>query len=214
MLTSPDEIWTPDFSTEFKPTIDLAAMADSIQAAITRSSGGLVPIRPTSASGGTILSDGRVNVANATAVDIDGVFTSRFDHYLIKVARPRVAAGNAEVTMRMRSNGVTRTQSEYGYIAIDSGEAGTVTPVRVVTNPEMVVGNMGVIDGYLEISGDVYNEFGVVSNFDARSMNGANLYKRTVSARHEPLGGPYDGFRLGVSSSSFSAIISVFGYAR
>lgn len=35
MLTSPDNIWTPDTGTEFKPTIDLATMADSIQATLT-----------------------------------------------------------------------------------------------------------------------------------------------------------------------------------
>ena len=34
MLTSPDNIWSPDTGTEFKPTIDLAAMAGSMQLAI------------------------------------------------------------------------------------------------------------------------------------------------------------------------------------
>lgn len=163
--TSPDNIWTPDAGDDYALTTDLAAMADTIQDAITANKTGAIGVlanrpaagtpglpegfryyatdvdltylydgaawlsanpgmyllTPPAATGtGVTLSGARIDFVGSSQVDVDQVFTTRFDRYRI-IGRLNNVTANTALQMTFKSGGgaVTatnayRNQRNYG----------------------------------------------------------------------------------------------------
>jgi hypothetical protein len=116
------------------------ALANSVQTAVTRTSG-LVPVIPTSVSpaSGTVslnTTTGRMTCSSATNILVNGVFTSTYRNYLIIINSASSGANKHQV--RFSTNGSIDSSTNYTYTdfyvqAGGTGAAGTGTSQTVAT---------------------------------------------------------------------------------
>ena len=91
--------------------------------------GGLTIVTPSSvtSSGGTVTqTDGKVNVAAASSVSLNGVFTSTYQNYMVLIDRLLISASYIDVNMRLRASGTDTTSSTYYSGSIFGTYDGTV----------------------------------------------------------------------------------------
>lgn len=156
MATTARNIWTPDAGDDYALTTDLATFADSVDAAIdvvdvtTDVSGllsdvsdlqndlsdlgnaiGYLSLVPTSVAGtGVSLSGNRVVASAATAISVNGVFSSTYSKYIIS-GRLQTSAASV-VTMTLRASGTNNTSSNYDRLRT-RGTGSTTTDTALVT---------------------------------------------------------------------------------
>ena len=115
----------------------LNKLADSASSAITSdrsristleagSLSGLIPIKPsavTIATGtGGFNALGTVSFTGATAVNIDGIFSSLYRNYYAEI-RWTGTSINATLALRFRASGADNTAASYGYTGVQSGSS-------------------------------------------------------------------------------------------
>lgn len=174
---------------------------------------GLVPIVPTSVTGGSVTGSGVVSFSAATSLGIDGVFSSAYDSYRIIFN----ATGSATLAsyIRMRSAGTNTATTNYlrsGYIAYAANTGSgnynaTNDPGFLVGYSTSSVGTDCVIDlidpgkaavtrAHFSVNGSDGNYFGI---------NGSSTH---------PVATAYDGFGITLSSGNITGTIQIYGYSK
>lgn len=102
---------------------------------------GIVPVVPSSAAGGTVSDKGTVTFTAATAVNLNGVFTSGFDNYRIEVDITGRSA-TVDIAMKLRSSGTDNSANAYA--GVKSHAVGTG---QVVSTPTTSTGGWAIDAG-------------------------------------------------------------------
>jgi len=174
-------------------------------------SGGLVPVVPTSAavgSGSATFSSttGFVTVTGASSVSLNGVFTATYNNYFINLNLLSVA-GTPIPTFRVRAAGTDLTSSTYSYASlyIDATTLGFFFGSNSATSIQI-------------------NQTNTTSGMYAINLNSPFLSARTgltysSAANGIASGGgavlnttSYDGFTITTPTSTLTGTISVYGY--
>lgn len=115
--------WTPaDGDTYYATDTDVEWRYDGPTSAWRVNTTGKFAVRPASAVGGTVQSDGSVVFTNATSVSLNGIFTSRFRQYEIRYYTTTKTLTSG-ISFRLRAAGVDDSSVNYAYRR--SGEQGS-----------------------------------------------------------------------------------------
>lgn len=182
-----------------------------------RQTGGLIPISPTTvtiASGsGSANSVGKVSFTNATNVALDGVFTTRFDDYLIILEM--TTSNYVEVVMQYRAGGVNNSTSNV-YTALTSVGANNTSSITY-GNPATLA-YLGYQYSATQ-SGAIIQVMSpnLAKNTKASTQfisNDNNVYRNFTGGHNAATATQYDGFALFTSGGTFTGSISVYGYNK
>jgi hypothetical protein len=172
---------------------------------------GLVPLSPASVvvASGTASTNslGQVTFTSASALSLNGIFTSAYKNYKVYIAA-EADAGQREVRMRFRSTGTDNTTTNYYYalsIAVSNGTAV----------------NIGAgLQGFYRLH-DVHFQ-STIYNIDMTSPNQANDTAASftgVYAGNGVMGGAifgaptvFDGFTIYTTAGNMTGTLHVYGY--
>lgn len=144
------------------------------------------------------------------AVNFDGVFSSRFRNYEVRVNVNQLSSGG-QIAFQMRAGGVNATGAT-DYVAISTtNSTTTITAASVAgssgplhkTNAAALYARMSFFDPAVAFRTAV-----LIDSHGVGSASGGE--KGSVSVQHNPAVA-YDGFRLLTSGPSMTGTVSVFG---
>lgn len=176
---------------------------------------GLVIIKPTTisvsgtGSSASISANGGITFTSASAIGINGIFTTSFDNYIAFI---RCIGSVANFPfIRLRSSGIDATGSNYSHQYI-SGASSTLGAARTSntdlwysfgTDTTIYAGGQWMFYGPALNIPTSYRS----CNSDPRSSATYNDYSGTHS-----LSTSYDGLSITVTSGTITGKISIFGY--
>lgn len=176
---------------------------------------GLFPIIPTSVSGTgvTLGAAGKITLAGAAAVTVNGVFSSAYDNYLIQWDTP--THPNVDTTLQLRVGGTTAvlagsygTQRTWGNTTVtttvNNGAASTFWSVDTASAGATLgaSGEITLFGPALPSATRGLERWQNASSVTAMWMGSGSLYHSVATA--------YDGFVF--TSSGMTGAIRVFGY--
>ena len=174
---------------------------------------GLFVVRPSSVTGtGVVLNaDGSVTATNATAVSLNGVFSSRFKLYQLQWTMDKSVPASS-VLLRMRNAGTDDAGNNYTLRRVGSNGAGYV---------ELTSGLQGFFDfssmNYATQVADIKLQNPAAASttrlvsgtsFDT---NGSSFAQTTSVVGEHRVATAYDGFSLSLSGSNLTGDIRVYG---
>ena len=187
----------------------------------TERSGGLVPVKPaaiTIATGtGSFNALGVVSFSGATAIQLDGVFTSNYKNYYIEV-NYEGSSTSTGVYARMASGGTPDSGSNYYYTFLynSTGGASGLGGVGSTSVDIGVIYNNGTAPGHAGASIEIRNP--QTSNYTNSTFRAINSRSGTVEQRtggfHTSTTTSYDGIYLYVGAGNITGTIQVFGYVN
>jgi hypothetical protein len=172
--------------------------------------GGLVPITPTSISvdsgSGSVATGGEISFSGATAVRVNGVFTSTYKNY--RVVANFSASGAADITFRARASGTDLAGNNYMYAKANSAST-TYSIQTYTTNGNLI--NLARVNG---------SGFWTATNFDINSPELAQTTQITGQWVDGAFYGncwasvltltQYDGFSI--FGATITGTLKVYGY--
>lgn len=175
---------------------------------------GLVTMTPTSiVSTGTgnsssINTNGSVTFSSCATLSLNGVFTSSYDNYVIKLLI--TTAGAQTATMRLRSSGTDNaTASSYVYQNITANNT-TLTASRSTTTSWAFIYNDNTTNGAdMFIFGPYLSQATAMRSIDASDYLSAQIYDNAGTHNQTT---SYDGFSLINMSLLPSGKITVYGF--
>lgn len=175
---------------------------------------GLVAVVPTSVAGSgvTVNAAGLVTFTTATAVNVNGCFTSAYANYLVQFRVPtRSVAG--QVQLRMRLAGTDNTASEYDYQRLVSSSTNTASTTAAAANiwDSIAGGNRATQRGEFTFFSPAV---AVPTFLDANISDSdatANFARVGYSGWHRA-STAFDGFSLISSTGNITGTLKVYGY--
>jgi hypothetical protein len=176
--------------------------------------GGLIPIIPTSVAGTgvSVGANGKVTFTSATAVSVNGCFTTDFDNYLIKldITAKSVASGD---NLRLRSGGTDDSSTNYNleqwYASGATVSSGALTAQTswLFTALATAVELSGVVDLYAPALARA-TRGSIKTTAWASSTSG---FESGTAIRHGAASA-FDGFSYIAGSGSLTGNLRVYGY--
>jgi hypothetical protein len=174
---------------------------------------GLVPIIPASVTttGGSASinsTTGLITFTGVTAVNINGAFSSTYNHYKIL----HVSSGasiNTEVNMRMRASGTDySTANQRSHVAYYQ-VSGSVTVIGSESRDNLLIGwSQGTANSLNSHSVDVLNPFNTTRT---TYLSTHTSYVSGTAQGGVPTDTSYDGFSL-ITGGTHSGTIKIYGY--
>jgi hypothetical protein len=180
----------------------------------TKAATGLTLLTPTSiaATGGSgsISTNGVVSFTSASAISLNGVFSSTYENYRV-LFKGSLATGSQNLNLRLRVGGSNNTTSNHFYYGVTGGGI-TVTSFGSSSQSEILLGTTSTVDPDFFVLDFMNPQLSsratvLVGNY-VYSGNGTirNLY----AAQSQLIS--FDGFSIYPASSTISGTISVYGY--
>lgn len=197
---------------------DILLLAQAVDDTLTAELGGLlssglVPVVPTVAgSGVSVDAAGLVTFTAASAVNVNGCFTSAYENYLVQFRVPTRSTGG-QVQLRLRLSGTDNTASEYDYqrlvassttAASTTASAGNIWDSIAGGNRATQRGQFTFLAPALAVPTFVDAN---VSDSDATSNFGRVGYSGWHRASTA-----FDGFSLISSTGTMTGTLKVYGY--
>jgi hypothetical protein len=185
------------------------ASASSVYQTIAKT--GLIEITPSTISvsggSGSISATGAVSFTSASAISLNGVFSSLYTTYRI-IVRSQHNSGIYTFNMRMRASGTDSSASYYWsgqYQASNTTSEGGENGANVSSYQ---IGGLDAQRGIMSL--DVNNPFQAQPTTFA-SVGWDGTYKRIYAGGHG-VTSAYDGFTLFSSTGTITGNLSVYGY--
>lgn len=186
---------------------------EQIATSVSAAAQGLAPIVPTSVTNGSFTGDGQITVSAQASVTINGIFSSKFDNYVVQF----VGSGTGPTLLcRFASGGVVATTDAWGY-----GQSFTTTTANGFyigsnTATNGVLGNLSTLANGVASRTEIFSPFlaqpklitgdSVTTNASAGDGRGYYWGRNTTSTSR-------DGLNLFVASGTFTGTIRVYGYS-
>lgn len=177
---------------------------------------GLVIMTPTSIShsgtSATINANGGVDFSAVTALSLNGVFTSDYDNYRI-VCRVS-AAGNTNITYRLRASGTDATGSDYTRQTFRS-QSTTISRLRATSSIGyvMFVPSAGISGFNFHVYGAALASPTATRSITVDSDSSPDAGISDIAGTHD-VSTAYDGITFGGESFNITGNMVVFGYAE
>lgn len=201
--------------------LSLVAVGAKITAAITNSiinvvnAQGLTGIIPTSVAGTgvSVGANGSVTFTGASAVSLNGCFTTSYDNYIAVLVITGITGGAPVISARVRASGTDLTTS-YDRLRISSSSStSTVTTVAGVTQLDVSdnsVGNVGKTR-FEFISPNLTTQTNILANSSYYNTASGALIKNELEGWvRNTL--QYDGFTVFPASGTITGTLRVYGY--
>ena len=177
--------------------------------------GGLVQLVPTSiaATGGSgsISSTGAVSLTSASAISLNGCFTTTYDNY--RIIFNTTLSADADLTFKYRNSGTDTSAAYYSYNHSMFPIAGTQGAGTRTNNGTFIAFNGGL--GTLNYVVDIRNPFvsGRQKYLNAQGISSA------LASIHQTGGtldntNQFDGFTLAPQSGTITGTITIYGYKK
>ena len=187
------------------------ASANALYAPVA--AGGLVQITPTSVTAtggsGSISATGAVSFTSASAISLNGCFTSSYRNYQIVT---NITAGTGSSSIRLRASGSDATASNYVYTSLYQNTSGTV-----LNNASSASATSWGGSGMFDTSPDGVNNI-FIYNPQLASQTTMNFLcvvgdsgLQVVGGGKHTLSTAYDSLTL-FQSGNISGVIRVYGY--
>ena len=180
--------------------------------------GGLVQIVPTSiaATGGSgsISATGAVGFTSASAISLNGSFSSTYDHYRIILNISTNSAGGY-LNLRLRASGTDLTTSDYSSSVIQAAFGSTALGNDNGGASQSTWNRFGYLDSSLpaniqtDLSSPYLSQYSFFTNFNTRTSYGhqtaGGVYKVTTLA---------DGITIYPASGTITGTVQIYGYRK
>ncbi len=180
----------------------------------TASSSGMDLMTPTSVAGsGVTLSGGQVSFSAATAVSVNGCFTSTYDNYVIR-AQVTTMSLSQYTQMRLRAAGTDNSSSNYyfnGY-SVNSSSATGVSVSRsigLVTSFEVIQTSTDDTFANINVSGPM-QAFLTTVQWNTTMVNATDMQHNNAGGRMS-VTTAYDGFSFIPSAGALTGTLRVYG---
>jgi hypothetical protein len=180
--------------------------------------GGLVQITPTSiaATGGSgsVSTTGAVSFTSASAISLNGIFSSTYDNYLVKFNNI-TSSTNTWLNVRMRASGSDYSGTEYKNQGVTATST-TLSSSRITNSTSIIepiyINTTYQSYGELELS-NPFNTVVTVAKSSNSAVSAGNIewYQRVYGVNTTT---SYDGFSLIPASGTISGGLSVYGYKK
>jgi hypothetical protein len=169
---------------------------------------GLVLIKPTGATNGTVNDSGTVTIGSAvSSVSVNNVFSATYENYLI-LATYTVGA-DTDLNFRLRVGGVDELAANYTTIITDNNGALTSGRLTSQTNTRLGPARNGVV---MRSRAEIFSpSLAVTTTLIARTV--CVPVDNQIGGSHD-VALAYDGFTLFPGSSTMTGTISIYGYRK
>ena len=173
---------------------------------------GMVLVTPTSVVGGTIGATGSVTFTSASAISLNGCFSSSYENYkIIFTTTSNTATGY--INMRLRSSGADISDSNYFSSVFQAAYGSTSIGNDNGGDSQTTWNRFGYYDGTADAyaaSGDILLPF--VSAFTSFNVTKARSgYGSEIATGVHKSASSFDGITI-YSSGNFTGKIRVYGY--
>jgi len=198
----------PARSTYVKTASGWEQIATSIQAVPQ----GLVPIAPSSVSGGSFTGDGLVSFSTQRSITVSGVFSASFDNYLVQFVGQSSNNG-ANLQLRFASGGTSATGDAWAYggnslntaaIAFATGSASSNLGIMSPLSNNNATANFAKIE--------IASPF-LASEKIVQAQNVGHTTQYSFWASNSTFTSR-DGFVLFMSGGTFTGSLRVYGYSK
>ena len=172
---------------------------------------GLVPIVPTSFTGGTVSADGTITVSASSAVSLNTVFSSTYDNYL--VTYDLTFSSGVQLSVRLRNSGTDNSSGLYDRGSVWNSSS-TASASMATGQTSWNWGTRTFYRGQLIFSNPYLASFTTVmapgleydtATPDIRAVMG-QLGHRSASS--------FDGLTIYPASGTMTGTIKIYGYAK
>ena len=173
---------------------------------------GLIELTPSTISvsggSGSVSSTGAVSFTSASAISLNGVFSSSYENYKIMIKASQSAA--EWFAMRMRLSGTDATTSAYNFSLL----RGTPTDSTSGTTTMGYISQHTSGNANKRMSLDVYNPFDAANTFVVSTGLTVTPVVGLMSFEHQ-VATSYDGFTLlSQAGATITGLVSVYGYNK
>ena len=197
---------------------DLANILSSSGNVALDSEMGLTPITPTSitATGGSgSLTGNAVGFTSASAISLNGCFSSNYENYLI-IFQVSGTSGNPNISFRMRENTTDATGGSYSYSGVKAAAGGSlILDALVNATSGKFVENYSGYPYHISGNLDFYNPFNTVATkfaFNSYGNNTAGAYSSFTYSGSHTLTTSYNGITFLTSTGTMNGVVRVYGY--
>jgi hypothetical protein len=178
---------------------------------------GMAIVTPTSVSGtGVTLSNGKVSFSASTAISVNGVFSTAYEHYFVML-NLKASANGLTVNMRFRASGSDISSALYNWAYMRLGSNLTAYNTAGASATEIMIGNADST-GRTGIAFDVFNPNTTETRKVVASRGGA--YQTGITSFLTIAGGgecasatAFDGFTIFPNTAdNFTGSLRVYGY--
>lgn len=175
---------------------------------------GLVPIRPSSVVGATVLTGGLISISASASVSVNGCFIPEFENYVIKFN----LYGSVSLlpALRWRANGVDNTNNTVYYMGYsgqgNTGGSGGAAAVNQI--PILNAASLSTMDSDMEVySPQRTRSTRTIAKFFSRNGTSSTGMGTGFISSEQTDATSFDGFTLFPSSGLLGGTIRIYGYS-
>lgn len=170
---------------------------------------GLILIKPTSVTNGTVDTNGRVTFSNVSNLIVDNVFDTKYKVYRIMFEKITASTDTDDLHFQLRRGSTTQTTAYYCSTAVSSHSSATFSNINSNNVSQYTMHNYCDFFGHLDITGvghtAEYPKFWGTADDFAQSQTltlGGNVRDSQT----------FTGFLIKSSSTNITGSLSIYGY--
>lgn len=169
---------------------------------------------PTSVTGGTVNADGSVSFSAAASVDIDGIFTTLYDRYVVEFDQT-AATANTNIKTQLRAGGTLNATTYFWNIIWSQGSTPSGTQGLNDAGFQLTAFPSLYRAGRLEFINPAVSSIRTMLLADFTDTDTSNMGQVHASGWHGTLAA-YDGFRIAplAAGPTISGRIRIYGLSN
>jgi hypothetical protein len=191
-------------------TFTAGQILTAAQVTTLQANSGLIPMTPTSSTGGTILAN-KVSFTSQSSVLINGVFTGSFTNYRIV---GRLFTSATDCFFRFSTGGTVTTGNDYNYQLLEV-VGGTVAGARTQNSANHVITSNSNGSNYMTFTAEVFSpQLATPSGLQIQHMRtDINYQNPSVFSIYgnNAQSTSFDGFRLAPGSGTITGEVFIYG---
>jgi len=191
-------------------TFTAGQILTAAQVTTLQANSGLIPMIPTSSTGGTILAN-KVSFSSQSSVLINGVFTGAYTNYRIV---GRLFTSGADCFFRFASSGTVTTGSDYNYQLLEV-VGSTVAGARTQNSQNHVITSNSNGANYMTFTADIFSpQVATPSGIQIQHMRTDSNYQNVSVFSiygNNAQSTAFDGFRLAPGSGTITGEVFIYG---
>jgi hypothetical protein len=191
-------------------TFTAGQILTAAQLTTLQANSGLIPMTPTSSTGGTILAN-KVSFSSQSSVLINGCFTGAYTNYRIV---GRLFTSGADCFFRFASSGTVTTGSDYNYQLLEV-VGSTVVGARTQNSQNHVITSNSNGANYMTFTADIFSpQVATPSGIQIQHMRTDSNYQNVSVFSiygNNAQSTAFDGFRLAPGSGTITGEVFIYG---
>lgn len=174
----------------------------------------MIPTTVTATSPGTATTTalGQVSYSGGVGVAVNGVFTSNYDNYVIKIQNLQGTLG-ADLGLRFRYGSTNNENATYTYAGKGRSSAGTDTNIAQVNGTYAVLGDVATTIAAMSATVNVYTPYvSQATSFQSIATNYTDSVGQVTIAGWDSQSAQNDGFYLFALTGNLNVKFTVYGY--